>query len=134
MLIIEYEKKANKSVKKLIDDAISFAFCELMPRIKRPVYLNIIPDRNLANNIGVYGDCLYEDDREFTLRIDTKLSPTEIAKTVIHEMVHVRQYLQGKFARWEKEGYDFDMDYESRPWEIEAHQTDAILMEKWNVR
>ena len=24
MLIIEYEKKANKSVKKLIDDAISF--------------------------------------------------------------------------------------------------------------
>ena len=53
MLIIEYEKKANKSVKKLIDDAISFAFCELMPRVKRPVYLNIIPDRNLANNIGV---------------------------------------------------------------------------------
>lgn len=134
MLSIEYNKFAKKDLKKVMDDAISFAFSQLMPRVKKPVYLNITPDKNLVNKHGVYGDCLYEEDREFTLRIDTTLPLTEIITTILHEMVHVQQYLSGKMAKWEKEGFEFDMDYESRPWEIEAHKKDKELKEKWDVR
>jgi len=80
-----------------------------------------------------------EGDREFTIRIDVSLPLEEMISTILHEMVHVYQYVSGKLKyKWvhevvfEKRVYHWDMDYDSRPWEIEAHQKEKELKELYD--
>lgn len=107
-----------------------------MPRIRKPIVINIRPVRGLAKTAGVYGDCMDEEDREFTIRIDTTLPVKDMVTTLLHEMVHVQQYVSGRLKhRWsdevvfEKVVYNSNMDYDSRPWEIEAWEKEKQLKE-----
>jgi hypothetical protein len=138
MIAIEFTNKCSKYRETAIIDAVMFAASELFPRIRKPVYINIRPIRKLAETQGVYGDCMDEDDREFTIRIDVSLSLQDMVSTMIHEMVHVQQYLTGKMKQkwaheitYNKVVYPHDMDYDVRPWEIEAHRLEKLLAEKY---
>ena len=80
-----------------------------------------------------------EEDREYTIRIDTSLSIEDITSTILHEMVHVHQYITGRLrSKWvhevtfERVVYPIDMIYEERPWEIEAAELEERLMEKYS--
>ena len=64
MIVIDYETKCAKYRRKAIDEAVYFASQTLMPRIRKPVYINIRTIRKLAEKQGVYGDCMDEGDRE----------------------------------------------------------------------
>lgn len=75
-----------------------------------------------------------EDDGEFTIRIDTTLSIELIVSTILHEMVHVQQYFTGNLKhKWTNEVtykkvvYKYDMNYDDRPWEIEAWEKEQQL-------
>lgn len=134
MLVVDYEKTCAKYRRKAIDAAVDFAFAQLMPRVRKPVYINIRPIRKLADKQGVYGDCMDEDDREFTIRIDVSLPLDEMISTVLHEMVHVQQYVSGRLKyKWvhevwfDKVVYNWDMEYDTRPWEVEAHAKEKQL-------
>ena len=89
MIVIEFETKCAKYRRRAIKDAILFASNQLMSRIRKPVYINIRAIRKLAEKQGVYGDCMDEGDREFTIRIDVSLPFDEMITTILHEMVHV---------------------------------------------
>mgnify|MGYP003639268040 CR=1 FL=1 len=139
MLVVEYERKCAKYRKRMIDSCVDFAFCQLMSRVRNPVYINIRPIRNLTEKQGVYGDCMYEDDREFTIRIDVSIPPNEMMTTILHEMVHVWQYLTKRMVqnqvhevRFQKVVYNSDMPYDERPWEIEAHDKEKELWEAFD--
>ena len=139
MIVIDFENKCAKYRKTAIVDAVMFATKTLMPRIRKPVYINIRTIHKLTEKQGVYGDCMDEGDREFTIRIDVSLPLNEMISTIIHEMVHVQQYLTGKLKyKWvnevvfEKNVYNWDMDYETRPWEIEAHAKEKKIKELYD--
>ena len=138
MYVVEYEARCAKYRKKAIDQSIAFAFQQLMPRMRKPIYINIRPIRKLTQKQGVYGDCMDEDDREFTIRIDVSIPLEEMVSTILHEMVHVQQYVTGRMKqRWSDEiifnkvVYRSDMLYDDRPWEIEAHSIEKQLAEKY---
>ena len=139
MLVIEYEAKCAKYRKRMIDMAIDFAFCQLMPKVRKPIYINIRPIRKLTEKQGVYGDCMDEGDREFTIRIDVSIPPQQMISTVLHEMVHVWQYVTGRMVqnwvhevRFNRVDYSSDMPYDERPWEIEAHDKEKELKEAYD--
>ena len=104
------------------------------------IVIELIP--NLNSKEGVYGDCIWEDDynrpKEFTIRVDSKLNPRNIAETVAHEMVHVKQWAKGEMKelvsqnKTKFKGELFgDTEYWFRPWEIEAHGIEKGLFVKW---
>jgi len=139
MIVIEFETKCAKYRKRAIKDAILFASNQLMSRIRKPVYINIRAIRKLAEKQGVYGDCMDEGDREFTIRIDVSLPFDEMITTILHEMVHVWQYVSKRMVqnwsdeiRFTKQVYSSELPYDTRPWEIEAHRLEKQLKEKWD--
>jgi len=139
MIVIDFETKCAKYRKKAIVDAVNFVSTQLMSRIRKPVYINIRAIRKLAEKQGVYGDCMDEGDREFTIRIDVSLPLDQMIETILHEMVHVWQYVSKRMVqnwvhevRFVKQVYSTDLPYDDRPWEIEAHRMEKELKEKWD--
>jgi hypothetical protein len=140
MIIIEFENKCARYRKRAIEAAIHFAASQMMSRIRKPVYINIRTIRKLAEKQGVYGDCMDEGDREFTIRIDVSLPLEDMISTILHEMVHVWQYISNRMVykwvhevRFAKEVYSWDMPYDDRPWEIEAHRKEKELKDLFDV-
>ena len=136
MLVLEFIRKSSKKREQAITDAVIFACNQLMPRVRKPFYINIRPIYQLTETQGVNGDCMDEDDREYTIRIDASLPINEMISTVLHEMVHVQQFLTGKLkqprpgaAVYKRVDYDWEMNYDDRPWEIEAHSREKQLAE-----
>lgn len=125
-MIVTFENRCAKYRENAINNALVLAKDELMPRVRK-LFINIKPMRNLAEKHGVYGDCMDEDDREFTIRIDTSISVDEMVTTVLHEMVHVKQYVFN-------ESVNSDLPYDDRPHEIEAHALEKQLKEKFDAK
>lgn len=141
MVLVEFTRKCSKKRHDAIMDAVMFACKQLMPRVRKPFYINIRPIPKLTETQGVNGDCMDEEDREFTIRIDVSLPLNEMISTILHEMVHVQQFLSGKLkqpqpgkAVYKRVDYDWEMDYNDRPWEIEAHTKEKQLAEAFNDR
>ena len=125
-MIVTYEHNCAKYRANAINNALVIAKDELMPRVRK-LFINIKPMRNLAEKHGVYGDCMDEDDREFTIRVDTSISLDEMVTTILHEMVHVKQYVFN-------DDMDYSLPYDERPHEIEAHTLEKQLKEKFNAK
>ena len=81
--------------------------------------------------------------RQFEIELHPGIGAYDILKTLAHEMVHVRQYIQGdvniRLTRWKGTAVA-DVDYWDQPWEIEAHGYESGLFTKfareeklWNV-
>ena len=119
-MIVEFESRFAKSKQELICKLIAFGQSVLFPQ-EDDVYINISAMRKQ----GVCGDCMYEDDNEFTIRLDKSLTPENLITTVLHELVHVSQYLRGR----EKSK---NLPYDERPHEIEAHSMEKQLTEAFN--
>lgn len=138
MVVLEFTRKCSKKRHDAITSAVMFACNNLMPRVRKPFYINIKPIHKLTETQGVNGDCMDEEDREFTIRIDVSLPINDMVSTILHEMVHVQQFLSGKlkqprpgFAVYKRVDYDWEMNYDDRPWEIEAHSKEKQLAEKY---
>jgi len=83
--------------------------------------------------------------REFLIELHPYISGVEILKTLAHEFVHIKQYVQGDLndsqTEWKGEACDSDaMDYYSLPWEVEAFGLEVGLFTNfakkevlWNV-
>lgn len=82
------------------------------------------------------GYCDY-DDEEIVVTIARRLSQAEIIRTLFHELVHVKQYIDGRLEncvpqRWM--GIEMDEEYEQRPWEIEAFALEEKMMDQFYGR
>ena len=70
----------------------------------------------------------YKNHREFSIQIKKNMTRIKTIKTIIHEMVHVRQYARKHFKQISIDEYKWmgknmimqDLDYHKMPWEIEA--------------
>jgi hypothetical protein len=83
-------------------------------------------DVEFVNTPG--GGCIDMEDGEFTIEINKRLVTKSIIKTVIHEMIHVQQYAEGRLTQTEWMGQPHpNLPYRELPWEIEAFARETEL-------
>ena len=127
----------RKNQRQLIKDAIEFSLDKLLPRtttVDIHVYLN----RGIK---GAEGYCSFEDTKSFELEMDPRMSDKDLVLTVMHEMVHVRQYVKRQLRpvnfcnahKWLGKIYDEDkVDYLKLPWEKEAYKLQEVLYKQFS--
>jgi hypothetical protein len=83
-----------------------------------------------------YGYCDYTGEsyrpREFLIELDTHMNQELYTITLLHELVHLRQWVTGSLRS--KRGKRYygtvnvdDLDYENKPHEIEAKEQEMVL-------
>lgn len=117
--------------KKRVEDVVTWFLQKYLPRHHITVEVS---HRGLKREES-YGYCSVSGDiyrpREFLIEIDPKLDKELYTKTIIHELIHLRQWVQGKLK--ERRGKMYykdincdDLDYWEQPHEIEAHLLEQI--------
>tara|TARA_B100001059_G_scaffold210061_1_gene223470 strand:- start:700 stop:960 length:261 start_codon:yes stop_codon:yes gene_type:complete len=81
-----------------------------------------------------------EDDRTFRLEVDYS-DMDEMISTIMHEMVHVKQYLRKELVQlkdvylWKNVAFGkYAVDYRHRPWEFEAYNIEEELVKSFKER
>lgn len=91
------------------------------------------------------GFCIMNDDnnnrpREFIIELNKQYDDDVLLSTLMHEMVHVKQYVRNELQiryqptvhrRWFGEPIDEEMAYEEMPWELEAFSVGAEMEEEY---
>jgi hypothetical protein len=86
---------------------------------------------------GEFGYCSVGDTiREFRLDINSNVSIKDLVATIIHEMVHVRQFARKEMdtdgMRWKSQNIPDDTHYMDLPWEKEAYRLEEkYVKEIW---
>lgn len=115
--------------RELAFDAASFAWMQLMPRIRKCV-INI----ELKNMKGYDGTCFDFNNREYVIEVNKKLSLGDnFLTTIFHEMVHVKQYVRKELFS-ECNFYNNREEYLNLPWEVEAYRVQEELLDDWKSR
>lgn len=109
----------------LLDDVIVLAF----EHLDFECHITLI-FRKLTGKIK-FGYCDYQDD-EIEIVISSSLRTDEIVRTLFHEIVHAKQFLDGRLCTdggytWMGETYD--LPYNQRPWEIEAFTEEQKMID-----
>ena len=87
-----------------------------------------------------YGYCSVAGDiyrpRDFLIEIDPKLDLELYTKTILHELVHLCQWVQGLLKErrgkmYYKDKTFEDLDYWEYPHEVEAHHLEEVLYEDY---
>jgi hypothetical protein len=89
---------------------------------------------------NVYGWCSVQDcdwnPRYFLIELQTHLSNENYIQTLLHELYHCYQHVKGDLR--DKSGIRCwkgivwkDEDYNTMPWEIEAHQKEKELYKEY---
>lgn len=95
----------------------------------------------IDNDLEVAGFCTQEDYRDYIIELRSDLRGEELFRTIIHEMVHVKQYVTGALEQSHEDGTGprmfwktldmTEVPYQERPWEIEAHKLEDRLYESF---
>ena len=144
-MFITVEGSGSKK-REMAADAAHWYAMHLMPRLQNKLFVNIKLIHKLEKKEGLSGDAIWEDDscnrpREFTIRVDSSMSPANMLMTIAHEMVHVKQYARGelkdfsrniKICKWKGEVLECEkINYYDLPYEIEAHGREKGLFIRW---
>jgi hypothetical protein len=118
--------------KRVCTDVTSWFLNKFLPRHK--IYVEI-QHRGLKRE-GVYGWCDYTGQshrpREFLIELHTHMDEELYIKTLLHELVHLRQWVTGSLrAKHGKRYYNSvnveELEYEDQPHEIEAREQEVVL-------
>ena len=115
----------KKSQRELAYRVVDFMIKKLMPRLRTldiTVQIKNIPDKEKAWGLIEIQD----SNREFIIEIEKSLSLYNFVTSLIHEMIHVKQYVrkeltdQGYTVLWHGEDCS-KLAYSKQPWEQEAY-------------
>lgn len=113
-------------------EVVAWCIDKMMPRMR-----SLSIDVHFTN-INSLGYCSEEDtkSREFTIAIQKGQTVKEMISTIIHEMIHVKQYarkelrhVEGK-TMWKKSDHT-DTEYHKSPWEHEAYLLETQYVEEY---
>ena len=122
--------------KRRAEDAVRWFIQKYLPR--HHIYIEML-HRGLRRE-QAYGYCsvsgaIYKP-REFLIEIDPKLDLELYTKTILHELIHLRQWVQGTLK--ERRGKMYykdikceDLDYWDLLHEIEAHSLEQMYYEDY---
>lgn len=122
--------------KRRVEDTVRWFLSKYLPR--HHISVEVL-HRGLRREQS-YGYCSVSGNayrpREFLIEIDPKLDLELYTKTIIHELIHLRQWVRG--ALKERRGKVFykdktfeDLDYWEYPHEIEAHSLEQVYYEDY---
>lgn len=126
-------------------DAITFALNKFCPRMADRILVQVKGDNRLLEKHGEFAYCMYTNmepaQREFQIVMDNTLNPHTWIRTLMHELVHVKQYAKSEMAHYERDHSSvkwrqskINVDQESYwdlPWEIEAHGREEGLTQQF---
>lgn len=143
MLIKVYGSKSPR-LKAMVRDAIKYAGTKLMSkRMADSLEINVKMTDKLVENVA---EVEWLDNhvraKTFEITIDTKQSEMLQIISVMHEMVHVKQYATGELvpslkhcnkSKWQGKEWvdDSKIGYYDLPWEIEAHGREKGMLTEW---
>jgi len=133
-MIYEVENMPDTISYEMLDKVIVFA-CD---------YLGILFETDLEiefdDELEIHqcGYCDIEDDIG-QIWLNPFLNEKELITTIFHEMVHIRQMLNGdlitgegrKSSVWR--GVSYNENYEDLPWEKEAFELEKYMMEEFHA-
>lgn len=119
-MIVFFEGRFSKKKQDLICNLITFSQDKLFPQ-EDDVTITI---KGIRKD-GVCGDVMFEDENDFTMRLDNRLDVFNLIVTVLHEMVHVSQYVHNYVM-------DHTSDYCDRWQEIEAFEKEKELADQFH--
>ena len=115
----------TKKQRELAEMVVNWSITKLMPKMRT---LDIAVELSSMSGDDAYGYCMEEDtNREFTVTIRKSLPIFELVGTIIHEMIHVKQYARRELrvahgnTMWKKKSYN-NVSYIDAPWEKEAYR------------
>ena len=126
----------HKAPRRRCEGAVSWFLHKYLPR--HHIAIEVL-HRGLRREQS-YGYCSVSGDiyrpREFLIEIDPKLDLELYTKTIIHELIHLRQWVKGLLK--ERRGKMYyknincdDLDYWEQPHEIEAHSLEQMYYEDY---
>lgn len=129
----------NRFQKHIVNQAVNWCMGRLLPKVRRihiDVQLKNVPDADgYCENMSQYEhEFVGSSPRTFRLEIDKRLHFVEMVSTIIHEMVHVKQYVfrelhdQYSTVKWKSKKLPVDMKYDDQPWEKEAFRLQERLL------
>lgn len=123
-MIYEVEKKPKRLPYPLLDRAVFFASEFLDLNVDLTIEFKILKKNH-------YGFCDYYED-EVIITISRYISIEDIIRTLFHEMVHVKQYTDGRLKHGSSGiwlGTIREDKYEDLPWEIEAYDLEQKMID-----
>ena len=122
--------------KRRVEDAVAWFLQKYLPR--HHIYIEIL-HRGLRREQS-YGYCSVSGEiyrpREFLIEIDPKLDLELYTKTILHELIHLRQWVQGTLKErrgkvyYKDKTFD-DLEYWEYPHEVEAHSLEQMYYEDY---
>jgi hypothetical protein len=118
------------------EKVVRWAISRLMPRTST-LFIEV---ESYPMELDEYGYCERLGPRHFVITLNSKMTDKEMVGTVLHEMVHVRQYVRGhlkdvltKRGSWQMlwKGRISKHKYEKQPWEIEAYGLEESLYKEF---
>ena len=86
----------------------------------------IVIDIDFLNTKG--GGCVEVERGQFEIEINKRYCEKTIEKILIHEMIHVEQYVSGRLTQTQWMGKPQpQVPYMEQPWEIEAYKLESEL-------
>jgi hypothetical protein len=135
-------RKLSALQKEIARSSIEFFIKKIMPRM-----------RNLSITVvgieggTLHGDCDFLDPenkrpKEFLIRVNKSLTIRDFIATIMHEMVHVKQWARREMwdlpsvnaltRSWKGSKINIsEVDYWSHPWEIEAYDLQYKLTDEY---
>lgn len=95
----------------------------------------------IDDDMSADGYCSQDDDYDYTIELRSDLNIETLERTIIHELVHVWQYVRGNLQQihegdsgvprmiWLGEDMT-DVDYVDRPWEKQAMELEEKYYKK----
>jgi hypothetical protein len=121
-MIYEVVNQPKRIETALFDSAVSFACKYLQLDVDLTVEFDTLQKHQC-------GYCDYDED-EVIVTIAKRLSKREAIQTLFHELVHVKQYADGRLEHGYKWcGQVYEDDYNKLPWEVEAFDLEQKMME-----
>jgi hypothetical protein len=143
---IRIYKCPDKELKKQIKNLAILTLETIVPskRVLDNTSVSIKLDHKFLADKNAWGMCWWNDKnvnpRDFSIVIDENLCPRAFKKTLIHELIHIKQYLLKELkdfssgqTKWKSEIFEESEDYKvilKFPWEKEAYK----LSEKLYIR
>lgn len=132
----------DKYLRKMTHMAVSYCADKLLSRQMRP-HISIEIQYKFHTDADGYCWCLETDNkkaRSFAMEIDKRMSIEETLSTIVHEMIHVKQWAKGELvdaveqgavvSKWKGSTISDHIEYMDLPWEVEAYEQEPVLFEQ----
>lgn len=136
---IRIYKCQAKSLKIKIKDIVIFSLNNLIEnkRILNNISISVIIDNRVTKSQNAWGLCWWTDKntnpRKFKIVLSDKTTKTAFITTLMHEMVHIKQYVNGDLKdfksgaiKWKNQIFENEekspLEQQKLPWEKEAYE------------